>query len=55
MSNCAILLNLGINMNTDALKLFHITTINKIKYVKYMMAKKINNKTTNFVEMILEF
>jgi len=55
MSNCAILLNLGINMNTDALKLFHITTINKIKYVKYMMAKKNNNKTTNFVEMILEF
>ncbi len=39
MSNCAILLNLGINMNTDVFKLFHITTINKIKYVKYMMAK----------------
>jgi hypothetical protein len=44
-------------MNTNVFKLFHITTVNKIKYVKYMMAKKYIYiyKTTNFVEMILEF
>jgi hypothetical protein len=42
LSNCVILLNLRINMNTNVFKFFHITTINKIKYVKYMMAKEIS-------------